>query len=429
MMPESDNNSLVSVVLPVYNGEKYLACAIESILAQSYRNWELLVVDDGSKDATPLMCDEFAAKDPRIKAFHQPNGGVNAARAKGIDNASGEYLTFLDADDTFSADALEKMLAGFSDDVDVVYCDKVDRSYSQKEYILSLWKWEIKPGICTKMFRTDLYKQIDYLLERRLVMGEDILLNSMYALNISGARSIPYDCYIINTNNAASVTRTFKHNWDYEKYYFGKVEELFLSKCTALPYYDQIKLLVGKCWLNAMKYVMLDGGNVNYEDEEYKAVQSYFINRQKDLGPSEWLVFKVKNAPIYRFIIKAYTKALKFKEFFRFVIVGLLATAIHYGVYRLLDLVIPANPAYAAGYVISFFFNFFLTASFTFKKKATVKKGVGFGLSHLVNFTLHMLLLNLFLFLGLSDALAPIPVYCICIPVNFLLVRYVFNKL
>lgn len=429
MIPVVNNNTLISVVLPVYNGEKYLASAIESILAQSYERWELLVVNDGSKDNTRAICEEYAAKDSRIKVFHQLNGGVNAARAKGIDNANGEYLTFLDADDTFSADALEKMLAGFSDNVDVVYCDKIDRFFSQKEYIISLWKWEIKPGICTKMFRTEQYKGIAYNLDRRLAMGEDILLNSMYSLGVKGARSIPYDCYIINTHNDASVTKTFKHNWEYEKYYFSKVEDLFLSKCASLPYYDQIILLVGKSWLNAMKYVMLDGGKINYEDEEYVAVQSYFSNRIKDLGPSEWLIFKVKNAPLYRFILKAYTKALKYKEFFRFVIVGFLATGIHYGVYRLLDLVIPANPAYAAGYVISFFFNFFLTASFTFKKKATVKKGVGFGLSHLVNFTLHMLLLNLFLFLGLSDALAPIPVYCICIPVNFLLVRYVFNKL
>ena len=115
-------------------------------------------------------------------------------------------------------------------------------------------------------------------------------------------------------------------------------------------------------------------------------------------------------------------------EFVRFVIVGLIATAVHYGIYRLLDLIIPANPAYAAGYIISFLLNFFLTARFTFKKKATVNKGLGFGLSHLVNFSLHMGLLNLFLWLGLSEALAPIPVYCICIPVNFLLVRFVFSR-
>ena len=122
-------------------------------------------------------------------------------------------------------------------------------------------------------------------------------------------------------------------------------------------------------------------------------------------------------------------KAICSTEFFRFVLVGLAATGIHYLIYRLFDLIIPANPAYAIGYVLSFLFNFFLTSSFTFKKKATFKKGLGFGLSHLVNFTLHMLLLNLFLYLGLSEAIAPIPVYCICIPVNFLLVRFVFNRL
>lgn len=116
-------------------------------------------------------------------------------------------------------------------------------------------------------------------------------------------------------------------------------------------------------------------------------------------------------------------------EFIRFAIVGVIATGIHYGIYLLLDCVMPPNPAYAIGYIISFFCNFYLSSRFTFKKKASVKKGVGFGASHLVNFALHMGLLNLFLFLGVGEAWAPIPVYCICVPVNFILVRLVFNKL
>ena len=420
---------MVSIILPVYNGDKYLALALESILAQTCSDWELLVVDDGSIDTTASICEVFSSKDSRIKAFHQPNGGVNAARAKGIDNAKGEYLTFLDADDTFTTDALEKMLDGFSDDVDVVYCGKKGFYYSQKEYIIDLWEGKIRPGICTKMFRTEQFKQIDYSLERRLAMGEDLLLNSMYALKIKGAQEIPHNCYLINKHNEESVTKTFKHNWEYEKYFFSKVDELFMSKCSNLPFYKDIELVVNKCWLNAMKYVMFDGNRINYGDAEFKAVQTYFKDHKKELGPSERLIFEVKNSILYRKLIKTYRKASKYKEFFRFVLVGLFATAIHYGVYRLLDLIIPPNPAYAAGYVISFFCNFFLTARFTFKKKATVKKGLGFGLSHLVNFSLHMLLLNLFLFLGLSEAWAPIPVYCICIPVNFLLVRFVFNKL
>ena len=122
-------------------------------------------------------------------------------------------------------------------------------------------------------------------------------------------------------------------------------------------------------------------------------------------------------------------KQLFSAEFIRFGIVGVLATAIHYGIYLLLDLVIPANPSYAVGYVVSFLCNFYLSSRFTFRKKASVKKGAGFALSHLVNFGLHMGLLNLFLYLGVADMWAPIPVYCICIPVNFILVRLVFNKL
>lgn len=116
-------------------------------------------------------------------------------------------------------------------------------------------------------------------------------------------------------------------------------------------------------------------------------------------------------------------------EFIRFAIVGVIATGIHYGLYFLLNKIIPVNPAYAIGYITSFFCNFFLSSKFTFKRDATVVRGLGFALSHVVNFTLHMLLLNLFLAIGLHKNLAPVPVYAICIPVNYLLVRLVFNKL
>ena len=217
---------------------------------------------------------------------------------------------FLDADDTFSSDAIEKMLDGFSDNVDVVYCGKSNLHLSQEEYILALWGGKMKLGICTKMFRTELFKGLEYSLDRRLAMGEDLLLNSMYALDIKGAQSIPNHCYRINKHNDQSATKTFKHNWEYEKYYFNKIEELFLNKCQTLDCYEEIRLLVNKCWLNAMKYVMLDGGRVNYKDKEFIDVQGYFKDRMKELGPSEKLIFKLRNAFAYRTVIKTY---LRFK--------------------------------------------------------------------------------------------------------------------
>lgn len=114
-------------------------------------------------------------------------------------------------------------------------------------------------------------------------------------------------------------------------------------------------------------------------------------------------------------------------EFFRFGIVGIIATAIHYGIYYLLLRVLGVNLSYTVGYIISWCCNFYLTSRFTFKSKANVKKGVGFALSHVVNYFLHMLFLNIFIHLGASETLAPIFVYCCVVPINFILVRTVFN--
>lgn len=118
----------------------------------------------------------------------------------------------------------------------------------------------------------------------------------------------------------------------------------------------------------------------------------------------------------------------RFPEFIRFVMVGVLATALHYGIYFLLQRFINVNIAYTLGYALSFIANFYLTAYFTFGKKPSWSKAFGFGGAHLFNYLLHIGLLNTVLWLELSKTLAPIPVFAIAIPVNFLLVRFVFKR-
>lgn len=117
-----------------------------------------------------------------------------------------------------------------------------------------------------------------------------------------------------------------------------------------------------------------------------------------------------------------------YQEIIRFCIVGTLATGIHYGIYLMLNRFILVWLAYSIGYVISFIFNFYLTSVFTFREKATVRKGIGFVFSHLINYLLHILFLSLFIWMGVRDNYAPIPVYLIVIPINFLLVRFVFKS-
>ena len=103
----SDNPLKISIIIPVYKVEDYLPKCVDSILAQTYNNWELLLIDDGSPDNSGKVCDEYARKDSRIRVFHKENGGVSSARNFGLDVAVGDYIMFVDSDDWISCDCLE----------------------------------------------------------------------------------------------------------------------------------------------------------------------------------------------------------------------------------------------------------------------------------------------------------------------------------
>lgn len=101
----------LSVILPAYNAERYLDKAVDSVRDQTFEDWELILVDDGSRDATPVICDRRAAADGRVRVIHQENGGLSAARNAGMSAAQGEYLAFLDADDYLTPGAYEALFA------------------------------------------------------------------------------------------------------------------------------------------------------------------------------------------------------------------------------------------------------------------------------------------------------------------------------
>ncbi len=115
-------------------------------------------------------------------------------------------------------------------------------------------------------------------------------------------------------------------------------------------------------------------------------------------------------------------------EIIRFCIVGCVATILHYVIYYLLKNWINLNIAYIIGYGLSFICNYFLSSYYTFKKKANLKSGIGFSGAHLFNLLFQVVLLNVFTYIGISENIAPIPVYAIAIPVNFLMVRFVFKR-
>lgn len=105
-----NENPLVSIIVPVYNSAKYLSGCVDSILAQTYKNIELILVDDGSKDDSGKICDSYASKDSRVKVIHQQNGGISRAQNAGLDAASGEFIAFADNDDILDCKNIEILL-------------------------------------------------------------------------------------------------------------------------------------------------------------------------------------------------------------------------------------------------------------------------------------------------------------------------------
>lgn len=107
--------SIITVIIPVYQTEKFLNQCIDSVLSQTFKEWELLLIDDGSTDKSGQICDEYAAKDPRIKVFHKQNEGVSKARNFGIDQANSQFLTFIDSDDYISPDYMSIIISQIED--------------------------------------------------------------------------------------------------------------------------------------------------------------------------------------------------------------------------------------------------------------------------------------------------------------------------
>ena len=123
---------VLSVIVPIYNSEEHLPRCIESVLSQSFSDFELLLVDDGSTDGSGVICDAYSAKDDRVRVFHKANGGASSARNVGLENVKGQWLTFLDSDDWFEENYFQ---VPFDSDVDLLYQNRILSDGSPDGYL------------------------------------------------------------------------------------------------------------------------------------------------------------------------------------------------------------------------------------------------------------------------------------------------------
>ncbi len=218
-------NPLISIIVPVYKVEKYLERCVESLLAQTYENIEIILVDDGSPDSCPAICDVYAEKDVRIRVIHQKNAGLSGARNAGIDIAEGEYLAFVDSDDYIAPDFIQSLYAllretgcaigqckfayvqgeplqADENQDSCIYMDEnlMEQLYGPEEnatYFVVAWN---------KLYRRDLFQEIRYPLGR---IHEDEA--TTYRLFHQGRRLAFLDraLYGYYTENAGSITSVF----------------------------------------------------------------------------------------------------------------------------------------------------------------------------------------------------------------------------
>ncbi len=184
---------LISVIIPVYNVEKYLPSCLDSVLAQTWENLEILLIDDGSKDSSGSICDAYAGKDGRVKVYHQENAGVSRARNVGLEQATGEYIGFVDSDDYIEPDFYETLIRNAIDhDVDISYCGiklvqpdgtveerfntnnscKMQAEDIIKGFFFDTTTKELMYSQCNKIFKREVVSGVCY---RPYALGEDIL--------------------------------------------------------------------------------------------------------------------------------------------------------------------------------------------------------------------------------------------------------------
>ena len=229
---------LIGVIVPVYKAEKYIAECIESILEQTYTNFRLILVDDGTPDGAGKICDEYGGKDSRITVIHQQNAGVTRARARGVEEAKDcEFITFVDSDDTLTTDALERMHQRMENGTGIVMCNnylangtdtrfyEIPREQTRVEtsFFIKRKIWLNGGAPWGKLFRRELFDGSTFDIPRHIICGEDVIMNIRIAFNSKTPIEIihkPLYNYRIHTQ---SVFNNFERTAEYENFFWAEV--------------------------------------------------------------------------------------------------------------------------------------------------------------------------------------------------------------
>lgn len=272
----------VSIIIPVYNAESRFRRCLDSILSQDFSNFECILVDDGSTDGSPSICDEYAKQDARIIVIHKKNGGVSSARNAGLEIAKGKWIVFVDIDDYLKCHHISGMLntANQSDSIDFTICGfyeikktgNTEHSYQPQMYIG-------KEHICrmfdttslltymvpwNKMFRHSIIQEHHIRFDEKLSISEDRLFSYEYMLHIRGAAISAQVTYIHDTTDFSSLSHR-AHSFSRLSYRYEKLSLSMKALLNLYSIHDE-KILPFVCYdwgiFKSAVFAALEGRNI-----------------------------------------------------------------------------------------------------------------------------------------------------------------------
>ena len=293
----------ISVIVPVYKAEAYLHRCVDSILAQTFQDFEVLLVDDGSPDRSGEICDEYARKDRRVRVFHKENGGGSSARQCGLDNAQGEYTIHADPDDWVEPDMLEELYRkAKEEDADMVICDFYEERKNKTVYIrqrpssldhetVLCELFQQLHGSCwNKLVRRACYKESEVRFPEELSYCEDLFVNTcLLSEDIKIAylnkAFYHYDQYI-NTNSL--VHRPLNVAFLQERILYSLLEKKLSKAISRKIYYQLLSSQAGRA-------LYAGNGYLDTFKSDYKEIKIYLeqLNLAFKTKILFWLAFYV----------------------------------------------------------------------------------------------------------------------------------------